>query len=55
MFEARILHGSQLKKIIESIRELVEDANLDCDENGITMQVPTVFVSPRSVYLLSPS
>ena len=39
MFEARILQGSTLKKIIEAIRELVVDANLDCNENGITMQV----------------
>lgn len=39
MFEARIVQGSQLKKIIEAIRELVVDANLDCDAAGITMQV----------------
>jgi proliferating cell nuclear antigen len=38
MFEARIIQGSTLKKIIESIRELVKDANLDCDENGVSMQ-----------------
>lgn len=39
MFEAKILQGSVLKKIIEAIRELVTDANLDCNERGITMQV----------------
>ena len=39
MLEARILQGSVLKKIIESIRELVVDANFDCDPNGISMQV----------------
>jgi proliferating cell nuclear antigen len=38
MFEARILQGALLKKIIEAIRELVQDANLDCSERGITMQ-----------------
>jgi len=38
MFEARILQGALLKKIIESIRELVVDANFDCSERGITMQ-----------------
>ena len=27
-----------LKKIVEAIRELVSDANLDCSENGIQMQ-----------------
>jgi proliferating cell nuclear antigen len=39
MFEARILQGSLLKKIIEAIKELVTDANLDCNETGISMQV----------------
>lgn len=39
MFEAKILQGSVLKKIIEAIRELVTDANLDCNDRGITMQV----------------
>ena len=39
MFEARLLQGSQLKKIIEAIRELVVDANLDCSDEGIKMQV----------------
>jgi DNA polymerase III sliding clamp (beta) subunit (PCNA family) len=39
MFEAKILQGALLKKIIEAIRELVTDANLDCNERGITMQV----------------
>lgn len=33
------MQGSQLKKIIEAIRELVVDANLDCNDEGITMQV----------------
>lgn len=39
MFEARITQGGILKKIIEAIKELVVDANLDCNETGITMQV----------------
>ncbi|CAM9146069.1 unnamed protein product [Choristocarpus tenellus] len=38
MFEARLIQGSLLKKIVESIRELVTDANLDCSESGISMQ-----------------
>ena len=39
MFEAKILQGALLKKIIEAIRDLVTDANLDCTERGIFMQV----------------
>ena len=39
MFEARLVQGAILKKIIEAIRELVTDANLDCSSTGIAMQV----------------
>ena len=39
MFEARLVQGGLLKKIIEAIRDLVQDANLDCSEQGIAMQV----------------
>ena len=39
MFEAKLVQGQLFKKIIEAIRELVTDANLDCTESGITMQV----------------
>ncbi|CAM9168560.1 unnamed protein product [Chrysoparadoxa australica] len=38
MFEGRITEGSLLKKIVEAIRELVDNANLDVTENGISMQ-----------------
>lgn len=38
MFEAAMQEAQLLKKIVESIRELVTDANLDCTEAGITMQ-----------------
>mmetsp|Transcript_15758 Transcript_15758/g.15909 ORF Transcript_15758/g.15909 Transcript_15758/m.15909 type:complete len:259 (+) Transcript_15758:34-810(+) len=38
MFEAKIIEGGLLKKIIEAIRELVTDANLDCSDTGIAMQ-----------------
>ena len=39
MFEAKILQGLVLKKIIEAIRELVQEANLECTDRSITMQV----------------
>lgn len=38
MFEARLIQGALLKKIVEAVRELVTDANLDCSESGISMQ-----------------
>jgi hypothetical protein len=39
MFEARLTQGSLLKKIVEAMKELVNDANLDCTASGITLQV----------------
>ena len=39
MFEARLTQGSLLKKIIEAMKELVNDANLDCTPSGVTLQV----------------
>ena len=38
MFEAKILEGALLKKIIEAIKDLVTDANLSCKDSGISMQ-----------------
>ncbi|KAN0023270.1 hypothetical protein ACTFIV_009401 [Dictyostelium citrinum] len=38
MFEARLLQASLLKKILESIKDLVESANFDCSPEGISLQ-----------------
>jgi len=38
MFEARLQQGLLLKKIIEAIKDLVSDANWDCNENSIQLQ-----------------
>ncbi|CAG8477594.1 8844_t:CDS:2 [Funneliformis caledonium] len=38
MFEARLSQGSLLKKLLEAIKELVTDANFDCNETGIALQ-----------------
>jgi len=38
MFEARLLQGHILKKIMDSIKELVTEANFDCSSTGITLQ-----------------
>lgn len=39
MFEARLIQGNLLKKIVEAVKELVQEANVDCSETGLTMQV----------------
>lgn len=38
MLEARLINGNLLRKLFESIKEMVSDVNLDCDDSGIHMQ-----------------
>jgi len=38
MFEARLVKAGLLKKILESVKDLVTDANFDCSGEGISLQ-----------------
>lgn len=38
MFEAKLAQSSLLKKVLDALRELVEDTNLDCNSSGISCQ-----------------
>ena len=38
MFEARLVQGKVLKQIIEAIKDLVADANIDCSEDELAIQ-----------------
>jgi proliferating cell nuclear antigen len=38
MLELRLVQGSLLKKVLESIKELVTDANFDCSSTGFSLQ-----------------
>ena len=38
MFEARLVEGKLFKNIIESLKDLVTDANIDCSEEEIGIQ-----------------
>lgn len=38
MFEARLVQGQTLKKIIDAVKDLVETANWDCSGGGISLQ-----------------
>ncbi|KAG1337775.1 Proliferating cell nuclear antigen [Cocos nucifera] len=38
MLELRLVQGSLLKKVLEAIRELVNDANFDCSSTGFSLQ-----------------
>lgn len=39
MFEARLVQSSALKKILDSIKDLITQANFDCSADGISLQV----------------
>ncbi|XP_057523665.1 proliferating cell nuclear antigen-like [Amaranthus tricolor] len=38
MFELRLVQGSLLKKLIDAIKDLVNDANFDCSSSGFSLQ-----------------
>lgn len=38
MLELRLVQGSLLKKVMESIKDLVTDANFDCSASGFSLQ-----------------
>ncbi|THD18432.1 Proliferating cell nuclear antigen [Fasciola hepatica] len=38
MFEARLNQADIWKKVVEAIKDLVQEATLDCTENGISLQ-----------------
>jgi hypothetical protein len=43
MFEAKFANASLLKKVIEAIKDLVNDAPFDCNENAMCLQVCVLF------------
>ncbi|KAG6887056.1 hypothetical protein C0995_001998 [Termitomyces sp. Mi166 len=38
MLEAKLAEAGTLKKLLDAVKELVNDANFECNEEGITMQ-----------------
>jgi proliferating cell nuclear antigen len=38
MFEARLVQSSILKKLLEAIKELLNEATFDCSDSGIQLQ-----------------
>ena len=38
MFEAKLSDGTVLKRIVDSIKDLVQDVNLDISATGISLQ-----------------
>ena len=42
MFEARLTQGALLKKILDAIKDLVNEAVWDCSDSGISLQVTLI-------------
>ncbi|KAF1842737.1 proliferating cell nuclear antigen [Cucurbitaria berberidis CBS 394.84] len=38
MLEARLMQASTLKKVVDAIKDLVQDCNFDCNDSGIALQ-----------------
>lgn len=38
MLEARLEQANQLKKVVDAIKDLVQDCNFDCNDSGIALQ-----------------
>lgn len=38
MFEAKLSDGTVLKRIVDAIKDLVQDVNLDISASGISLQ-----------------
>ena len=38
VFEARMIQGNILKKILEALKELLNEATWDCSDSGIQLQ-----------------
>ena len=56
MFEARLDNGTLFKQIIEAIKDLVNDANVDCTEDEIAIQcMDSAHVSLVAVSLTAPA
>ncbi len=54
MFEARLIQGSILKKILDAIKDLVTEASWDCSPSGMSLQaMDTSHVSLVAVNLNS--
>ena len=39
MFQARLVQGNLLKKVLESLKDLLSEATWDCTDTGIQLQV----------------
>lgn len=44
MFEARLVSSGTLKKVLDSIKDLLNEATFDCSDSGIQVRVKLIFV-----------
>lgn len=39
MFEARLVSATTLKKVLDAIKDLLNEATFDCSDSGIQVQI----------------
>jgi hypothetical protein len=52
MFEALLNTASLLKKVVEALKDLVTDANLECHPDALTLQVSVYFTQEKDVWFI---
>lgn len=52
MFEARLVASSTLKKVLEAIKDLLNEATFDCSDSGIQVNFhqSNIDIVPRLIY-----
>lgn len=44
MFEARLIASSTLKKVLEAIKDLLNEATFDCSDSGIQVNIDKILI-----------
>ena len=50
MFEALLNNASLLKKVVEALKDLVTDANLECHPDALTLQVSVSILPKKKMF-----
>lgn len=50
MFEALLNNASLLKKVVEALKDLVTDANLECHPDALTLQVSLSILPKKKMF-----
>lgn len=52
MFEARLVSATTLKKVLDAIKDLLNEATFDCSDSGIQVRLNSFVPIPLNVLLI---